>query len=127
MDIHDLIVDGYTGEFRDSALQIVSEPGVRVRNVDGFVFRNVKVRSRNPLRFIGNAGSEIKSVVLENVTADVEKEGPPCLVAGCKGLVYRNVTLNGRRQSDGRVESEPGSDAPLKRKKSVSWESAGQQ
>ena len=44
--------------------------------------------------------------------------------AGCRNLVYRNVTLNGQRMPDGRVESAPGSDAPLKRTKSVSWESS---
>ena len=97
---------------------------MKVRNVDGLVFRNLKVKSRNPLRFIGNAGCEIESVTLENAAVEVEEKGQPCVVAGCRNLVYRNVTLNGQRMPDGRVESAPGSDAPLKRTKSVSWESS---
>lgn len=123
MDIRNITIENYTGHFTGSAVQIVSEPGVKVRKVDGFVFRNLKVRSRRPLRFIGNQGHEIGSVLLENVSADVEAKGDPVLVAGCAGLVYKDVTLNGAVQPDGAVASKAGSNVPLKRAKSVSWES----
>ena len=123
MDISDIVFENYTGTLRGSALQIVSEPGVKIRNADGFVFRNFNVKSRRPLRFIGNMGHEIKGVRLENFTAEVAGKDAPVQVAGCSGLVYSGVTVNGRKQADGPVATAPGSDAVLKRKKSVSWES----
>lgn len=123
MDISDITVDNYTGTFTGSALQIVSEPGVRVRNVDGLTFRNFTVKSALPLRFIGNSGCEIKTVCLENFVADVGEADTPYVAAGCLGLDFRNVTMNGTRCPDGRVCSRPGSTEPLKRSQSVSWES----
>ena len=124
MDIGGITVENYRGAFTGSALQIVSEPGVKVRNIDRFVFRNLDVKSAHPLRFIGNRGCEIKSVLLENVSADVSAEGEPCIVAGCNGLEFRGVTLNGTRQPDGPVSSAPGSDAPLGQRVTISWEAA---
>ena len=124
MDIGDITVDNYSGTFTGSALQIVSEPGVRVRNVDGLVFRNFTVKSARPLRFIGNSGCEIKAARLENFVADVGEAGTPYIAVGCLGLDFRNVTINGARCPDGPVRSQPGSSEPLKRGKSVSWESA---
>ena len=126
MDISDIVFENYTGELRGSALQIVSEKGVKIRNADGLVFRNFNVKSARPLRFIGNKGHEIKGVRLENFVAEVGGKGAPVEVAGCNGLVYANVTVNGKRQADGPVASAPGSDAPLKRQKSVSRESGAE-
>lgn len=123
MDIQNITIQNYTGHFTGSAIQIVSEPGVKVRKADGFVFRNLKVKSRRPLRFLGNRGHEIGFVLLENVVADVEAKGEPVQVAGCAGLTFKGVTVNGVVQQDGPVASKPGSSAPLKRAKSVSWES----
>ncbi|MGN0846334.1 MAG: glycosyl hydrolase family 28 protein [Kiritimatiellia bacterium] len=122
MDIRNITVENYTGQFTGHAVQIVSESGVKVRKVDNFVFRNLKVKSRRPLRLIGNKGHEIGSVLFENVSFDVEEAGGPLQMRGCTGLVYRNVTANGVRQADGPVASGPGSDAPLRRSKAVSWE-----
>lgn len=124
MDISDITVENYRGTFTNSALQVVSQPGVKVRNVDRLVFRNLNVKCAAQLRFIGNRGCEIKSVRLENVVAEVTSDGAPCIVAGCDGLEFENVTINGVRQPDGLVASVPGSDEPLKRAKPVSWESA---
>lgn len=123
MDIQNITVENYTGHFTGHAVQIVSEPGVKVRKVDNFVFRNLKVKSSRPLRLIGNKGHEIGSVLFENVDFEVPGKGDPIQVKGCAGLVYKGVTANGVKQSDGPVASAPGTDAPLKRAKSVSWES----
>jgi len=121
MDIHDVVVDGYTGAFTGSAIQIVCEPGVNVRNVDGIVFENIDVKTAAPLRFIGNKNHEIKSVRLENAKI----AGPATIVAGCAGLVFGNVVTNGIRVADGPVAAAEGSSAPLVRANRSSWETWG--
>lgn len=122
MDISNIVFDNYRGTFYGSALQIVSQPGVKVRRVEGFVFRNFDVKSVMPLNFIGNEGCEIGSVLLENFKAEVESPDGPVVVKGCKGLTFKDVTLNGEKCSDGPIASEPGSNSPLVRGKTISWE-----
>lgn len=97
-------------------------PGVKIRRADGFVFRNFDVKSARPIRFIGNAGHEIGSVLLENFKAEVLEPGEPCVVKGCNGLEFKGVNLNGTAYPDGLVKSEPGDDSELVRGPSVSWE-----
>ena len=122
MDISDIVFENYSGTFDGSAVQIVSQPGVKIRRADAFVFRNFDVRSARPLNFIGNAGHEIGSVLLENFNAEVLAPGDPCVVRGCNGLEFKGVTLNGQAYPDGLVASEPGDDSVLEREASVSWE-----
>lgn len=122
MDISNIVFENYSGSFDGSAVQIVSQPGVKVRRVDGIVFRNFDVKSKHPLHFVGNEGHEIGSVLLENFKADVVAEHGPCVIRGCNGLVYKNVTLNGELQPDGPVKSDPGSNEALVRGNSNSWE-----
>lgn len=122
IDISDIVFDNYSGTFEGSAVQIVSQPGVKIRRADAFVFRNFDVKSDQPIRFIGNAGHEIGSVLLENFKAEVQEPGEPCEVKGCNGLEFKGVTLNGTAYPDGLVKSEPGDDSELVRGPSVSWE-----
>lgn len=122
MDITDIVFENYSGTFDGSAVQIVSQPGVKIRRADAFVFRNFDVKSAGTLNFVGNAGHEIGSVLLENFKAEVLASGEPCVVKGCNGLVFKDVTLNGQAYPDGLVASEPGDDASLERGEKVSWE-----
>ena len=122
MDISNIVFENYSGTFDGSALQIVSQPGVKIRRADGFVFRNFDVKSAGTIKFIGNAGHEIGGVLLENFKAEVLEPGEPCVVKGCNGLEFKGVTLNGTAQPDGVVKSEPGDDSELVRGPSVSWE-----
>ncbi len=122
MDISDIVFENYSGTFDGSAVQIVSQPGVKIRRADGFVFRNFDVKSAHTLNFIGNEGHEIGSVLLENFKADVAGDGDPFVVKGCKGLTFKGVIANGRQYPDGLVASEPGSNASLERGATVSWE-----
>ncbi|MCQ2119631.1 MAG: glycosyl hydrolase family 28 protein [Bacteroidales bacterium] len=122
MDISNIVFENYSGSFTGSAVQIVSEKGVKVRRVDGIVFRNFNVKSRHALRFIGNRNHEIGGVLLENFNAEIEDPGDPVIVSGCNGLTFKNVTLNGEERPDGPVAGSPGSDAPLVRGRSSSWE-----
>jgi len=91
----DIVFDGFYGEFDGSALQIVAEPGVLTKDVSGLVFRNFNVKSQYKMRFIGNPGSEIGSVLLENFNAIVSKSKSPYKVSDCNGLVFKNVVING--------------------------------
>ncbi len=125
VDISDITFENYSGTFTGSALQIVSQPGVKIRRADGFVFRNFDVISTYTLNFIGNAGHEIGSVLLENFKAEVlepGESGEPCVVKGCNGLEFKGVILNGKTYPDGVVKGEPGDDSELVRGPSVSWE-----
>lgn len=126
MDMTGIVVEGYSGTFRGSAVQIVSEDGVKIRRADGFVFRDIDVDSARPLRFVGTAGCEIGSVKLENAKIKVRAGGGPVIVKGCLGLSFSNVEVNGARLPDGPVASEPGSAAPLARAVTDSWETQRQ-
>lgn len=126
MDITNIVFENYSGTFTGSAVQIVSQPGVKIRRADGFTFRNFDVTSKKTLNFVGNEGHEIGNVLLENFNAKVLSEGNPCVVKGCNGLVFKNVTLNGEKQPDGPVASAPGSNASLDRGQVVSWEATKQ-
>lgn len=98
MDIHDILFDGYTGEFKAHAMQIVVEPGVKIRSARNILFRNFDVRTAKPPRFVGNIHSKF-----ENVR-------------------YENVTVNGQRQPDGVVAADCSAAGPLVRKAGASWE-----
>ena len=126
MDITDITFRNYSGEFTNSALQIVSQPGVKPRRVDGLKFIDFNVVSAMPLRFIGNEGHEVGSVLLENFVAKVLESGEPCIVKGCKGLEYKNVVLNGEPCANGIVHAEPGSNEPLATRAVTSWEAQQQ-
>lgn len=124
MDITDVIIENYSGSFYGSALRIMSEPGVKVRRIDGLVFRNFDVKSKYRLKFVGNKGCEIGNVVLENFKAEVSDKRGPLSVKGCDGLTFKGVCINGENCDDGIVPSEPGDDRPLKRDNLESWESS---
>ena len=102
MNIHDIVFDGYTGDFKGSAMQIVVEPGVKIRGARDIVFRNFDVRTAKPPRFVGNVHSAIERVR------------------------YENVTVNGVRQPDGDVAADCTSAGPLVRPRRLSWETANQ-
>lgn len=122
MDISNIVVENYSGTFSGSAIQIVAQPGVKVRRVDGIVFRNIDVKSAKTISFISNEGYEIDNVLLENFKAEVTSADEPLVIRGCKGLSYKNVSINGEKLADGLAASEPGSNAPLVRNPVDSWE-----
>ncbi len=93
MNVTNVTVDGYRGCFRGSALQIVVQPGVKLRGVGDILFRNIDVESAQPLRFVGNADSPLKNIVLSNVCAKVRAARPLEAVA-TEPLVIRDCRLN---------------------------------
>lgn len=93
VDVRDVVFDGFTGDFRWSALQIVVGPGIKIRGVRDVTFRNFDVKSALPLRFVGNVFSKIENVRFEN------------------------VVVNGERRPDGDVHPDCSNAEPLKRKK----------
>ena len=97
MDIRNCTFENFTGEFRGSAIQIDAEAGVKLRAVRDITFRNFDVKSRKPLRFVGNVHTRFENVVFDN------------------------VTVNGERQKDGEVAGTYTEAGPLKRAH-VSWE-----
>ncbi|MCQ2393431.1 MAG: glycosyl hydrolase family 28 protein [Kiritimatiellae bacterium] len=125
MDISDIVFDGYEGTLYGSALQIVAEPGVKIRGVRDVTFRNVKVKSRRSLRFIGNADSILTNITLENVTAEIS-EGKTYLAAATEPLRFKNCTFNGEKLPDGDKVTPRGTRQPLVRRAGGSWETLRQ-
>lgn len=72
-NIHDIVFDNFRGEFDNSAVQIVVQPGVKIRGVRDVVFRNFDVKSRKPLAFIGNIYSPVERIHRENFILNGEK------------------------------------------------------
>ena len=120
MDVSNVTVDGYRGSFRGSALQIVVQPGVKLRRVADVTFRNVDVESAQPLRFVGNADSPLKNVVLSNVCAKVQAARPVEAV-GTEPLVVRDCRFNESRIVGADFVTPRGERQPLVRT-SGSWE-----
>lgn len=129
VDVHGLTFEHYDCEATESALQIVVEPGVKVRSIRDIVFRDFRVRSARSLRFVGNAFSPIHNVLLENVQAHVDAE-PWLLGAETDGLRCRNVEWTTPTDhgtiADEVLATPPGSSAPLVRSNTQSWETKKQ-
>ncbi len=70
MDVHDLVFDGYSGEFTGSALQIRVESGIKLRGVRDILFKDFDVKGAKPLRFIGNIHTKIERLKRVNFMLD---------------------------------------------------------
>jgi hypothetical protein len=125
MDISNVVFDGFEGNFYGSAVQIVAEPGIKVRNVDNVTFKNFNVKSAQPLRFVGNADSPLKNIKLENFVANVKK-GQPLITVATEPLMFLNCTLNGQKIADKELVTPRGKRMPFKRSMRKSWEQADQ-
>jgi len=126
MDISDVLVENYSGEFRGHAIQVKVGPGVKLRNISGITFRNVDVKSEGPLRFVGNADTPLKNILLENVTVATPTNVPPYEAVATEPLVFRNCTINGVREKDRELVTPRGERVELKREKILSWEATKQ-
>ena len=68
VNVHDIVFDGYSGEFSGCALQIMVETGVKIRGVRDILFKDFNVKSVKPLRFIGNRHSRLERLKRVNFT-----------------------------------------------------------
>lgn len=126
MDIGGIVFDGIKCAASANVLQIIVEPGVKIRRAGDIVFRNIEATTRDPIKFIGNKFSVIGPVTVENSSFKVEKAAP-FVAVGIKGLRFKDVKFEFKggetNFTDKVIKFAPGSDKPLKREKSVSWES----
>lgn len=90
-DISDIRFENFSGSLENSALQIVTAPGVKLRGVRNVLFKDFDVMSKEPLRFVGNVFTPYERIRMEN------------------------FTFNGERLPDGEVKADRSNDAPLKR------------
>lgn len=121
MDLSDVLIENYTGDFYGNALKIVVEPGVKLRNVSDVTVRNFTVTSKRPLRFVGNADSPLKDIVLENVAVTTPETVVPWEAVATEPLVFRNCAFNGKNINDQKLVTPRGDRQPLIRSTS-SWE-----
>ncbi|MGI5869193.1 MAG: glycoside hydrolase family 28 protein [Kiritimatiellia bacterium] len=94
VSVSDLLFENYSGAFTESALQIVVEPGVKIRGVSDVTFRDFDIASAGSLRFIGNAGSVLANIRLENVRATVAQK-PACQIQAVASVFFENCVING--------------------------------
>ena len=125
MDISNIVFDGFEGSSYGSSVQIVAEPGIKIRGVRDVTFRNFNVTCVKPLRFVGNHDSILTNIRLENFTAEVKSKTPFAAVA-TEPLTFRNCTLNGTKMQDGDIVTPRGERKPFIRSKSKSWETLNQ-
>ena len=125
IDISNIVFDGYEGSFRGSAVQIVAGPGIKIRSVRNVTFKNFKVESAQPLRFVGNADSCLKDIVLDNVKAQTQCTTPFEAVA-TEPLIFRNCVFNGARMPNGSLIAPRGERKPFVRVRGISWEADNQ-
>lgn len=122
MDISDIRVENFSGSFLNCAVRMVVGPGVKLRRVADITLKDFKVRSIQPLDFIGNADSPLTNVTLEDFTADVAG-AKPYNAKATEPLKLVNFTFNGQRVPDAAVVTPRGKREPLVRARG-SWEVA---
>ena len=125
MDISNIVFDGFEGSSYGSLVQIVAEPGIKIRGVRDVTFRNFNVKCTKPLRFVGNHDSILTNIRLENFKAEV-KASTPFEAVATEPLTFRNCTFNGAKMPDGDFNTPRGKRKPFIRSKSKSWETLNQ-
>ena len=93
MDVHDLVFEGFSGEFFGSALQVVVGSGIKLRGVRDVLFKDFNVKSAKPLRFVGNVHTKPERLRRVNFTVNGELLEDGEFVADCtnaKPLVRTN-------------------------------------
>ena len=125
MDMSNIVFDGFEGSSYGSSVQIVAEPGIKIRGVRDVTFRNFNVKCARPLRFIGNHDSILSNIRLENFTAEVKAKTPLEAVA-TEPLTFRNCTFNGAKMPDGDLVTPRGKRKPFVRSRGGSWETLNQ-
>ena len=91
-NVHNIVFENVTGELENSAVQIVVGDGIKIRGVRDVLFRNFDVKSKSPLRFVGNVYSPVARIRREN------------------------FALNGERLPDGEFETTCTNTRPLRRR-----------
>ena len=96
MNVHNITFEGYTGEFYGSAVQIVVEPGIKLRGVRDVLFKDFNVKSAKPLRFIGNIYTKPERIRRVNFTLDGKLLEDGEFVADCTNAKpLKRVTKKG--------------------------------
>ena len=72
MDIRNVTIENFTGEFYERALNMSVAPGIALRGIRDVTFRNIDVKTRLPLIFVGNARSKFERIRRENFRCNGE-------------------------------------------------------
>lgn len=91
-NVHNITFENVTGDLYNRAVQIVVGDGIKIRGVRDVLFRNFDVKSKEPLRFIGNFYSPVARIRRES------------------------FRLNGELLPDGEFEVPCASTRPLRRR-----------
>ena len=91
LNVRNILFENFTGEFYWCAVRIYVAPGIDLAGIRDISFKDVDVKSRQPLAFVGNVRSPVE------------------------GLSRTNFVLNGKRLEDGPIIADCTNADPLKR------------
>lgn len=110
--MEDILVENCDIEATGSAISFWVEPGITLRSFGNVTFKDVRIKSKNPLRLLGTGDTVLRNVRFKNVTGMVEADRP-IEMASVEGISFDGFS----------VTSGPGKKMPPKENNSDSWES----
>ena len=107
-DIH---FKGWDMDCNGAPIFLKVEGGIKLRDFGHVTFKDMKIRSKQPITLLGSAESPLKDVRLENVTAEIAA-GEPIKMNATSQIVFDRFS----------VTSGAGKATPFVRKTGESWE-----
>lgn len=87
-----LLFENWKIDCRGLPISVCVTDGVTLRDFGHMTFRNIQVKSANPIKICGNGTTVVKDVALENVTGTV-RANPPVETRRTEGLRTSGVNL----------------------------------
>ncbi len=79
-----------------AAILFSVEPGITLRNFGGVAFRNIRLKSKHPLRLNGTGDTMLRNVTFENVSGLVKAE-KPIEMSNVEGIRFDRFTVGSGR------------------------------
>ena len=111
MDVHDIQFTDCDIDCPWKAISLYVAPGIRLRGVHDFAFRNMNIRSGGNLLFQGNVNSVLENIALENIRGVILSK------QAIDATYVRNFTMENVR-----LTAETGEEEAPAEKKGNSWE-----
>lgn len=112
--MEDIVFRGWEIEADASAVFLNVEGGIRLRDFGHIVFKDCRMKSRQPLRLTGSAETRLRDVRFENVSVEVA-DGSPVTMNAVEDVVFDRFS----------VRTGPGEAKPFVRVQGNSWETGG--
>ena len=107
----DISFSGWDMDCAGSAIIFKVEGGIRLRDFGHVAFKDMKIRSKNPISLLGTAETPLRDVRFENVALETAS-GEPVSMNATEKISFERF----------QVSSGPGEPQPFVRKPGTSWE-----